>query len=280
MRKNAFLVVTGLATVLAASPVLAQNNTNSQNYGNGMGASTASGTSTNANANQTVQQTRGEWRTSKLNGLDVYNTQNQKLGTIDDILVNQNGQIASVVLSVGGFLGIGDRLVSVPFNQLQFVYRDNNGNYVNASGQPVAMANNNNTNNTANNNLNPANNNLNTANNNANRANNTNMAATTAPGGPSTVGSTNSNMSANANNLGSPTVAGNARAPGEGIGAAVNDAGLNAANRGSAMTNTTANMTNGNAGNNPNRLVGVPDRAILNANKDQLQGMPQFRYAS
>jgi sporulation protein YlmC with PRC-barrel domain len=59
-------------------------------------------------------------RVSKVVGASVYNEQNQSVGSIDDILMSDNDHKAdTVVISVGGFLGMGSKLVSVPFDQLK-----------------------------------------------------------------------------------------------------------------------------------------------------------------
>ena len=68
-------------------------------------------------------QTADEWRTSKLVGAAVYNKANEKIGKIEDIVLKSDGSLDEVVLSVGGFLGIGDKYVSVPFSALK-VTRD------------------------------------------------------------------------------------------------------------------------------------------------------------
>lgn len=47
-----------------------------------------------------------------LNGLAVYNGGNEKVGTIRDEVIT-SGRLAGYILSVGGFLGIGDRFVVV-----------------------------------------------------------------------------------------------------------------------------------------------------------------------
>jgi len=60
------------------------------------------------------------WRASKVIGSAVYNDQNQKVGSVDDLIVTPSDKIVVAVISVGGFLGIGSKLVVVPFEQLQF----------------------------------------------------------------------------------------------------------------------------------------------------------------
>lgn len=63
----------------------------------------------------------GSWRSSKMVGLNVYNDTNEKLGSISDLLLDKNGMIKAAVIGVGGFLGVGERLVAVPFDKLKFV---------------------------------------------------------------------------------------------------------------------------------------------------------------
>ena len=59
-------------------------------------------------------------RTSKLVGASVYDDQDKSIGSISDILLGDNDHAAgTAVISVGGFLGIDSKLVSVPFSQLK-----------------------------------------------------------------------------------------------------------------------------------------------------------------
>jgi sporulation protein YlmC with PRC-barrel domain len=64
---------------------------------------------------------RGDWRTSKVVGLSVYNDNNESIGSINDLLTDRNGSIKAVVLGVGGFLGVGAHLVAVPYDKMKFV---------------------------------------------------------------------------------------------------------------------------------------------------------------
>ena len=64
---------------------------------------------------------KGNWRTSKLVGLNVYNDSNESLGSISDLLTDKNGDIKAVVIGVGGFLGVGEHLVAVAFDKVKFV---------------------------------------------------------------------------------------------------------------------------------------------------------------
>src|SRR6188508_422309 len=64
---------------------------------------------------------KGNWRASKLVGLNVYNDSNESLGSINDLLTDKNGDIKAVVIGVGGFLGVGEHLVAVPLDKVKFV---------------------------------------------------------------------------------------------------------------------------------------------------------------
>jgi sporulation protein YlmC with PRC-barrel domain len=64
---------------------------------------------------------QGDWRTSKVVGLNVYNDNNESLGSINDLLTDKSGNIKAAVISVGGFLGVGTHLVAVPFDKIKFV---------------------------------------------------------------------------------------------------------------------------------------------------------------
>jgi sporulation protein YlmC with PRC-barrel domain len=63
----------------------------------------------------------GQWRASKLVGLNVYNEQNEKLGDISEILLDKSGKVEGVIIGVGGFLGMGQRDIKVEMSKLKFV---------------------------------------------------------------------------------------------------------------------------------------------------------------
>ena len=62
----------------------------------------------------------GDWRASKVVGLNVYNEKNENVGSINDLLMDKSGSIKAAVISVGGFLGMGAKLVAVPFDKVKF----------------------------------------------------------------------------------------------------------------------------------------------------------------
>ncbi len=62
----------------------------------------------------------GGWRASKFIGSAVYDDQNHKIGSVDDLVVSDKDRITVAILSVGGFLGMGNKLVAVKFDQLRY----------------------------------------------------------------------------------------------------------------------------------------------------------------
>lgn len=61
------------------------------------------------------------YRGTKIIGASVINDTNDTVGKIDDLIISADGKAPYAVLSVGGFLGLGNRLVVVPYSSLKFV---------------------------------------------------------------------------------------------------------------------------------------------------------------
>ncbi len=64
-------------------------------------------------------------RASKVVGATVRNSERESIGSIDDLIITRDAHVTVAVISVGGFLGIGAKLVAVPFERLQI---DREGN--------------------------------------------------------------------------------------------------------------------------------------------------------
>jgi hypothetical protein len=159
------------------------------------GASAQSNSMSNSSAAATAAQAHqeGEWRASKLVGVNVYNDSNDKIGDINDVILDKSGKAAMVILGVGGFLGMGEHYVAVPFEKLKW------------SNEPVR--------------------------------------ASTASNSSGTAPATN--------------VDSNSR---------------------TASENTRATTGNATTSNTRAKDEWYPDHAVLNATKDQLKSMPQFKY--
>ena len=68
----------------------------------------------------TSSHKEGEWRASKLVGVNVYNDANEKIGDINDVILDKSGKVENVVLGVGGFLGMGEHYVAVAYDKLKW----------------------------------------------------------------------------------------------------------------------------------------------------------------
>lgn len=176
-------IVAGLAgSLLLASSALAAETTTTT-------------TSTTVRGDTTAASYQGDWRTSKLSGVKVYNSNNENIGSIDDMLADKDGRIKAVVVGVGGFLGMGEHLVAIPFDQVKF------------SQQPVSS-------------------------NTASTAPASNANSTTPPSSTTTTGAATGTSSSN--------------------------------NSSSSMSSSSR---------------WYPDHAMVNATKDQLKQMPEFKYS-
>jgi sporulation protein YlmC with PRC-barrel domain len=66
-------------------------------------------------------------RASEFIGETVRNGKGEKVGSVDDLILNRGDKVLYAVISVGGFLGIGDKLVAVPFDELKLGSKDVSG---------------------------------------------------------------------------------------------------------------------------------------------------------
>ena len=105
-----------VSTMLTAGAALAQTDTSSSS-----GPTTSSASSPQAGGKFITEQSQGEFRASKFVGLNVYGNNNEKIGDINEILIDRSGNAKAAVIGVGGFLGIGEKNVAVPFASLEWV---------------------------------------------------------------------------------------------------------------------------------------------------------------
>lgn len=107
-------IAMALAASLAAMPALAQQADQTP-------APPAGVVATTNNPNLAVASVRLESgvRASKLIGAAVNSDQNERIGSVDDLVMTDENKVTVAVISVGGFLGLGSKLVAVPFDQLK-----------------------------------------------------------------------------------------------------------------------------------------------------------------
>jgi predicted outer membrane protein len=68
----------------------------------------------------------GQFRGSKLIGLNIYGSDQgnrndtDKIGDINELLLDRNGSVQAIVIGVGGFLGMGEKDVAIPFSSIEW----------------------------------------------------------------------------------------------------------------------------------------------------------------
>ena len=65
---------------------------------------------------------KDEMFSSKLKGLNVYNQKDEKVGEITDLAIGKGDQVQAMILSVGGFLGVGEHYVAVSPSSVRVSY--------------------------------------------------------------------------------------------------------------------------------------------------------------
>jgi sporulation protein YlmC with PRC-barrel domain len=70
-------------------------------------------------------QSAGDWRASKLIGTNVYGPDDKSIGEINDVILASDGSVKAAVVGVGGFLGVGEKNVAVPFDTLNVRRKSN-----------------------------------------------------------------------------------------------------------------------------------------------------------
>lgn len=117
-----YLVTTALAALLAAGPAVAAE----QSTGQAPVAPTTTGATEPGMQGQTGSlqfvsvQKETDWLANNLIGRSVENSQGDTLGDINDVVLDERGQVAAVLIGVGGFLGIGEKVVGIDFDSLEF----------------------------------------------------------------------------------------------------------------------------------------------------------------
>ena len=116
------LLIGGLLASVMIVPALAQSSPPASSANPAAPAAAQSTPAPSATSTSMASQAQsGQWRASKLVGLNVYNDQNEKLGDISEILLDKSGKVTGVVIGVGGFLGMGQHDIMVDMGKLKFV---------------------------------------------------------------------------------------------------------------------------------------------------------------
>jgi sporulation protein YlmC with PRC-barrel domain len=84
-----------------------------------------------------TQLQQGQFMASDLIGTRVVGQNNEAIGDVNDVVMGPDGKAMAILVGVGGFLGIGEKDVAIPFDQAKVMF-DNNDRSSNASGSTGA----------------------------------------------------------------------------------------------------------------------------------------------
>jgi hypothetical protein len=82
-------------------------------------AQVAGSTTIGVPATEITTLTHGWSAKKQILGKPVYNDQSERVGEVNDIIVAPDKAISYAIMSVGGFLGLGEHYVAIPFNQFK-----------------------------------------------------------------------------------------------------------------------------------------------------------------
>ncbi len=97
-------------------------------------SSTTSGSSTMAGGSSMQQLQPGQFLASDLIGTRVVGQNNEAIGDVNDVVMGQDGKAMAVLVGVGGFLGIGEKDVAIPFEQAKVMYDSGEANQTGSTG--------------------------------------------------------------------------------------------------------------------------------------------------
>lgn len=219
-----------LGTALVATPAFAQQ-------------------ATPAESGQFVtQMTSDQWRGSKLVGVDVYGSDNAKIGDINEVIVDRNGSVKAVVIGVGGFLGIGEKNVAIAYDKIQWNAGGNQSSGMASSAPAGGMG------------ANPSNNTT---------SNNVASTATGSANDTAMTGASRQTTSTGGASL-SPAPSGDAASTAPTGNSTAMTTTNTTGSTSSGGTSTAASATN----------TDYPERAMVQMSKQDLQNAPEFHYAS
>ena len=64
------------------------------------------------------------WLASDVYKADVYDPSEHKIGKVTDLMIDSNGNVTAAIIGVGGFLGVAQKDVVIPFKELKVSTRD------------------------------------------------------------------------------------------------------------------------------------------------------------
>lgn len=125
--RNGLMLSGALAALIAAAPAYSQ--TSSGQTGSGATitppAASSAAPSSGAGGGFLAMEAQDHMRADTLIGMDVRNPQNEKIGTVQDLVLDPEMKVVGVVVGVGGFLGLGKKDVALSKDQIRVQTQEN-----------------------------------------------------------------------------------------------------------------------------------------------------------
>ena len=91
-------------------------------------AAPAAGGTNMAGGTGMTQLQQGQFMASDLIGTRVVGQNNEAIGDVNDVVMGPDGKAMAILVGVGGFLGIGEKDVAIPFDQAKIMFDSNDRN--------------------------------------------------------------------------------------------------------------------------------------------------------
>jgi len=115
------MIAAAALAIMVASPAFAQDAAPSRMKNEPPAPAEHSSTAPKGDA-----MTSGQISASKLLNETVMNEANESIGDVNEVLISSDGKVAAVIVGVGGFLGMGEKDVALPFENLKFAMDKDN----------------------------------------------------------------------------------------------------------------------------------------------------------
>ncbi len=101
---------------------------------------TAQAPAASATGTYLTQQAENQISVNDFMGKAIYTADNQSIGDINDLLVQEDGGVVAAVVGVGGFLGIGEKNVAIPFDKITITRETGSGDAADAAADGESQA--------------------------------------------------------------------------------------------------------------------------------------------
>ncbi|KAA0583562.1 PRC-barrel domain containing protein [Azospirillum sp. B21] len=130
-------LLSGAAVAQTTSPTVGNPSSSTSSMSNSASPDSAT-TGSTAGSTAATGATGGQLASAEeLIGKNIYGRDNEKIGEVDDVILDANGQAKQLVVSSGGFLGIGEKQVAVDYTAANWDAQNNRLNLAGMSRDDV-----------------------------------------------------------------------------------------------------------------------------------------------